>query len=317
MRALQCVAEASGGHEWVNTYPHPMVCTADLVKAFMMATEVQHEARDIARCWGKPPDSCPAQPRVQEFAQVTALLDSMAARVPSQRAFDELIYPPYEPHNHHSYRYMVRGVMDLEESMPLTEVAVYDNDCLLSQGCGLLFKGWVLVYDPQNDHAKWVQFRGSASDLSDAEIASAEELVVYVPSEAMRGVARLDHLAEKQMETSPMNVAGKDPIDTSDSEEFLLEEDPELADDLCNVILDERGEDQPCPVGTAVNPVMDPQVEAVASTPSSDDAALPTEEALGEPTFPSSNPTETLETQDLGAEDTVVLLHEEEMTDFC
>ena len=46
--------------------------------------------------------------------------------------------------------------MDLEESIPPTEVAVYDNGCLLSRGCGLLFKGWVLVYDPQNDRAKWV-----------------------------------------------------------------------------------------------------------------------------------------------------------------
>ena len=129
---LQHVEEVSGGREWVNTYPHPMVHTADLVKAFMMATEVQHEARDIARCWGEPPDSCPTQPQVQEFAQVTALLDSMAAWVPSQQAFDELVYPPYKPRNRHSCHYVVGGVMDLEESMPLTKVAVYDNGCLLS-----------------------------------------------------------------------------------------------------------------------------------------------------------------------------------------
>ena len=74
--------------------------------------------------------------------------------------------------------------MDLEESMPPTEVAVYDNDR-------------VLVYDLQNDHAEWVQFRASASDLSDAEIASTEELAVYVPSEATRGITRLDRLTEK------------------------------------------------------------------------------------------------------------------------
>ena len=155
------------------------------------------------------------------------------------------------------------------------------------------------------------------------------------------------------MKTSPMKVAGKDPINTSDSKESVLEEDPELADDLCNVILDERGEDQPCPVGTAANSVMDPQVEdpepvddlhdvildergedqpcpvgtaaalvmdpqmeVVTSAPSPDAAALPTEEALGEPTLPSSDLTETLEIQDLGTEDTVILLREEEMTDF-
>ena len=113
-----------------------------------------------------------------------------------------------------------------------------------------------------------------------------------------------------------MNVAGKDPINTLDSEESMLEEDPKPADDLRNVILDERGEDQPYPAGTAASLVMDPQAEALTSAPSPDTAALPTEEALGEPTLLSSNPTETPETQDLGMEDTVVLLCEEEMTDF-
>ena len=155
-RVLQHVAKASRGCKWVNTYPCPMVRTADLIKAFMVVTEVQHEARGIARCWGEPPDSCPTWPRVQEFTQVMALLDSMAARVPSQQAFDELIYPPYELCNCCSCHYVVGGVMDLEESMPPTEVAVYDNDRLLSRGCGLLFQGWVLVYDPQNDLTKWV-----------------------------------------------------------------------------------------------------------------------------------------------------------------
>ena len=84
----------------------------------------------------------------------------------------------------------------------------------------------------------------------------------------MRGIARLDHLTEKQMETSPTNVTGEDPIDTSDSEESALEEDPELVDDLRDVTLDKRGKDQPCPAGTAADSVMDPQAEVVASAPS-------------------------------------------------
>ena len=141
-------------------------------------------------------------------------------------------------------------------------------------------------------------------------------MVVYIPSEATRGIARLDHLTGKRMETSPPNVTGGVPIDTSDSKESTLEEDPQPVDDLCNIILDERGEDQPCPAGTAANSVMDPQAEAVTSAPSPDAAALPTEEALGEPTLPSSDLTETPETQDLGTEDVVVLLRKDEMTDF-
>ena len=84
VRALQHAAEASGGHKWENTYPHPVVHTAVLAEGFMIVTEVQYEARDIVRCWGEPPDLHPAWPRTQEFTQVTALLDSMPAWVPSQ-----------------------------------------------------------------------------------------------------------------------------------------------------------------------------------------------------------------------------------------
>ena len=68
----------------MNTYPRPMVHTTDLIEAFMLVTEVQHEARDIARCWSEPPDLCPTQPGIQEFMQVMAHLDSMAMWVPSQ-----------------------------------------------------------------------------------------------------------------------------------------------------------------------------------------------------------------------------------------
>ena len=166
-----------------------------------------------------------------------------------------------------------------------------------------------------------------------------------------------------------MNVACTDPIDTLDSEESTLEEDTEPVGDLCDVILDERGKDQPCPVRGAADLVMDPPVEAVAGTPSPDaatlhieegpeqvddlhdiildergedppcpvrrtadlamdtqaeavtntlipDAAvLPMEEALGKPIPPTSGLTKAPETQDPSAEDTVVLC-KEEMTDF-
>ena len=93
------------------------------------------------------------------------------------------------------------------------------------------------------------------------------------------------------------------------------EEDPELVDDRCDIILYERGEDQPCPVRRAADSAIDPQAEAVTSTQSPDPAALPLEGALGEPTPPSSGLTKALETQDLCVEDVVVLLCEE-MTDF-
>ena len=84
VRVLQHVTEGSRGHEWINIYPRPEVHTADLVEAFMVTMEVRHRARDVVRCWGKPPDLHPTWPQVQEFAQVMAHLDSMAMHVPSQ-----------------------------------------------------------------------------------------------------------------------------------------------------------------------------------------------------------------------------------------
>ena len=108
-------------------------------------------------------------------------------------------------------------------------------------------------------------------------------------------------------------VAGTPSPDTAT---LHLEKGPELADDLCNIILDERGGDQPCPLRRAADSVMDTQAEVVTNTLSPDAAMLPTEEALGEPMPPTSIPTKTPETQDLSVEDAVVLLREEEMTDF-
>ena len=118
--------------------------------------------------------------------------------------------------------------------------------------------------------------------------------------------------ANSVMDPQEEAVAGASSLDAA---ALLIEEDPEQADDLCNIILDERGGDQPCPVGTAAESVVDTQLEVVTNAPSPDAATLPTEEALGEPTPPSSRPTKAPETQDLGTEDAVVL-HEEEMTNF-
>ena len=125
----------------------------------------------------------------------------------------------------------------------------------------------------------------------------------------IRGAANsvMDPLAEA--------VAG---VPSPDAATLHMEQGPEQADGLRNVILDKRGEGQPCPVRRATDSVIDTWVEAVANAPSQEAAMLPTEGALSKPmpTLPTSSQTETPETQDLNAEDTVVLLHKEEMTVF-
>ena len=86
-----------------------------------------------------------------------------------------------------------------------------------------------------------------------------------------------------------------------DAATLYIEQGSEQADDLHNVILDERGEDQPSPVRRAADSVMDTRAEAVVNALSLESAMLPMEGALDKPTPSTSSPTETLETQDLGA----------------
>ena len=86
-------------------------------------------------------------------------------------------------------------------------------------------------------------------------------------------------------------------VPSLDAVALHIEEGLEQVDDLCNIIQDERGEDQPSPVRRAADSVMDTQAEVVANAPSPNATMLPTEEALGKPTPPTSSPTKTPETQ--------------------
>ena len=110
--------------------------------------------------------------------------------------------------------------------------------------------------------------------------------------------------ADSVVDSPAEAVAGAPGPDTA---ALHIEESPEQAGDLHDVILVKRGEDPPCPVRRAADMAMDTQVEAVANALNPDAAALPMEEALGKPapTAPTSSQTKTPKTQDIGAEDVV------------
>ena len=62
----------------------------------------------------------------------------------------------------------------------------------------LLFEGSVLAYDPAANGAKWVPVRGTTSDLSPAEDASAQELSNITIPDPPEDMWRLDHFGEHQ-----------------------------------------------------------------------------------------------------------------------
>ena len=88
------MAEAYTGHCWLKEVPKPSVQVTDLPKAFMDVTGMQHPVVCVTCCWGDPPSQVPYQNDGGEYTRVMMLVNTLACRLPSENAFDELVYPP-------------------------------------------------------------------------------------------------------------------------------------------------------------------------------------------------------------------------------
>ena len=74
---------------------------------------------------------------------------------------------------------------------------------------GLLFEGSVLAYDPTANGVKWILVRGSASNLSPAEEASAWELSNIMLHDPTKVTWRMDCFREQRGEGSVEEAAAK------------------------------------------------------------------------------------------------------------
>ena len=90
--------------------------------------------------------------------------------------------------------------MDLGAVLPSTQFHISQPDgqfvCVAQE---LLFKGSMLAYDPTSNEAEWIPVQGTASDLSEAEEASARELSNMVPHDTVEGCRGWTGLASREV----------------------------------------------------------------------------------------------------------------------
>ena len=76
---------------------------SQLVHAFIDGTQAELVEAEVILCWNEPPQEVPHQRDEGIFAEVISHLDQLAKRLPTRRAWDELVFPPppAEPHMPH------------------------------------------------------------------------------------------------------------------------------------------------------------------------------------------------------------------------
>ena len=122
--------------------------------------------------------------------------------MPTRKAWDELVFapPPAEPsapHHGGHIGYIMGHTVDLGSCLrPLRFRITSPNGEFICVARGLLFKGSMLAYDPTANGAEWVPMKGTASDLSPAEDASAWELSNITIQDPLEDARRVDCFGE-------------------------------------------------------------------------------------------------------------------------
>ena len=118
VHALQHEGEATEGRTWHPSGVGFTLQIYPLVDAFVEETGVELIELDIASCWGQQPEEVLQQKDDGPFADVISYLDELVRCVPTQKAWDELVFPPplAEPHapcQSSHLRYILGCAMDL------------------------------------------------------------------------------------------------------------------------------------------------------------------------------------------------------------
>ena len=140
-----------------------------------------------------------------------------------RKAWDELVCPPPSavprtPHQSGHLGYIQGRVVSWGQCYPphSSVLASQTDREFVCVAQGLFLEGSMLAYDPTSNEAEWIPVWGMASDLSQAEEASARELSNMVLHEITEGAQRLDRFREQRS-------SGEECAEESDTEESATE----------------------------------------------------------------------------------------------
>ena len=189
----------------------------------------------IASCWGQPAVEVLLQKQDGPFADVIAYLDDLARCVLTQKAWDELVFPPplTEPSmpckiNHLGY--ILGHTVDLWGALPPLRFHITEpSGKFLGVARGLLFEGNVLTYDPASNGMEWVPVQGTINDLSPMEDSFAWELSNITLPDSPKDIPQMDQFREGCWGPAPVppSVTFCAGAALCDKEEVMEQETPE------------------------------------------------------------------------------------------
>ena len=121
--ALQSVGVATEGRMWHSSGVCFTPQISPLVNAFIGETGAELIELDIATCWGQLLEGVLCQKDEGPFAEVISYLDELARCVPTEKAWDELVFPPpvaklHAPHHSSHLGYILSHTVDLGGTLP-------------------------------------------------------------------------------------------------------------------------------------------------------------------------------------------------------
>ena len=181
---LQWVGEVAHGRKWEWLRREALEIKASpLVRAFWHKIDVDLMMASAKLCWEPTPRALYHQRDNGPTTHVISYLNELAVRVPTQEAWDQMVWPtmaaiPHALTEAKSYGYCWGQALDLGPVMLAAQFWVTEEGCTARV---LVFEGSILAYNPTLNETEWVPACGLANDLSWAEERSAVALADYVP----------------------------------------------------------------------------------------------------------------------------------------
>ena len=140
----------------------------------------------------------PLQKQDGPFANVIAYLDDLMWHVPTQKTWDELVFPapltkPSMPHKSNHLGYILGYMVDLGGALPPLRFHMTEpSGKFVGVAHGLLSEGNILTYDPASNGTGWVPVKGTVNDLSPTEDSSAQELSNITLPDSPEDILQMD-----------------------------------------------------------------------------------------------------------------------------
>ena len=159
MCALQHMAEASVGQRWITERGIRVPKITRVVEIFLNATRMWVSPNIIWQCWPMQRENTPVQNLDGMRQSIVCKLDETAMQCTSSITWDQFAFPQMDQEywREEALCYCSGKTIDIGTRMLGFRLMLQDDKGQYPHSShALIFEGYKLVYDPQQDTAQWV-----------------------------------------------------------------------------------------------------------------------------------------------------------------